>query len=199
MGLLSEIATHITSSPATDDTPSLQYRLLSLCNTRPYQHSHGDCLILTKTFRNHAQQAKSEIIQELLLISTLLFLSLPHLCAVPPIRPVNYTYLLSRLDSSAGLILVDHDTLLQQPEFLLWLLFLGDVLFSTPVSLSAGTWERSPFRGPMIAVSAILNITSWDEMKVAMGMMWAIDPKYEKPYRRLWEDAVVGHAICYEK
>ncbi|KAH7378440.1 hypothetical protein DE146DRAFT_626528 [Phaeosphaeria sp. MPI-PUGE-AT-0046c] len=194
LALLSEITTHMKSSPTSHDTLGDQYRLLSLC----YQQPLRDCLVLTKRFSSQVQQVKSKIVQEVLMIGALLFLSLPHMCALPPIRPVDYSYLLSRLDSFASPLYADHQILLQHPEFLLWLSFLGVVFSSTSVSLSAGAHERSPFRLQLRAVSIMLEITSWHDMKIALGRMWSIDPKYEKPYRCLWENAVFGHDICYE-
>jgi hypothetical protein len=29
-------------------------------------------------------------------------------------------------------------------------------------------------------------------------MMWPIEPRHEKLYRRLWEEAVISHEICYD-
>lgn len=197
LALLSEITTHTTSSPATYDAPSLQYRLLSLYSTRQYQHPFSSSIILTKKSCSQVQQAQSEIVQELLLIGVLLFLSLPHMRALPPIRPVDYGYLLSRLTSFTSPVF-NHHTLLQHPDFLLWLSFLGEVFSSTSMSLSTCTRERSLFRLQLRAVSDMLEIVSWEEMKIALGTMWAIEPRYEKPYRCLWEEAVIDHEICYE-
>jgi hypothetical protein len=140
---------------------------------------------------------QSEIVQELLLIGALLFFSLPHILALPLIRPVNYNYLLSRLTSFASPLFNRH-TLLQHPEFLLWLSFLGEFFSSTSTSLSTCSLERSPFRLQLRAVSAILKIASWEEMKMALGRMWAIEPRHEKPYRCLWEEAVIDYEICYD-
>ena len=197
LALLSEITTHTTSSPATHDTPSLQYRLLSLYSTRQYQLPLFSSIILTKTFCSQVQQAQSEIVQELLLIGALLFLSLPHMRALPPMRPVDYGYLLSRLTSFTT-PLFNHHTLLQHSDFLLWLSFLGEVFSSTSVSLSTCAREPSPFRLQLRALSAMLGIASWEEMKMALGTMWPIEPRHEKPYRCLWEEAVSDHEICYE-
>jgi hypothetical protein len=197
LALLSEITTHTTSSPATHDTLSLQYRLLSLYSTRQYQHSLPSSIILTKPFRGQAQQAQSEIVQELLFIGALLFLSLPHIPALPPIRPVDYGYLLSRLTYFAS-PLFNHHTMLQHPDFLLWLSFLGEVFSSTSISFSMCARERPPFRLQLRAVSNMLKIASWEETKIALGTMWAIKPRHEKPYQRLWEEAVIDNEICYE-
>jgi hypothetical protein len=195
--LLSEISTQTTSLPATHDTPSLQYRLLSLYFARQYQHPLPSSIILTKTSCSQLQQPQSEIIQELLFIGALLYLSLPHMRALPPIRPVDYGYLLSRLNFFASPLFNRH-TLLQHPDFLLWLFFLGEVFSSISVSLSTCARERSPFRLQLRAVSAMLEIASWEEMKIALSTMWAIEPRHEKPYRCLWEEAVFDHEICYD-
>jgi hypothetical protein len=198
LALLAEITTHTTSSPATHDIPSLQYRLLSLFSTRQYNYPPPSSIVLTKTFCSQLQQAQSEIVQELLLIGALLFLSLPHMRAILRICPVDYGYLLSRLNSFASPLFNHRHTLLQHPHFLLWLSFLWEVFSSTSVSLSTCARERSPFRLQLRAVSAMLEIGSWDEMNMALGAMWAIEPRHEKPYRCLWEAAVFDHEICYK-
>lgn len=45
---------------------------------------------------------------------------------------------------------------------------------------------------------AMLEIVSWEGMKMALATMWAIEPRHEKPYRTLWEEAVIDREICYE-
>jgi hypothetical protein len=135
LALLSEITTHTISSPATQETPSLQYRILSLYSTRQYQHPVLSAIILARPFRSQVPQAQSEIVQELLLIGALLFLSLPHMRALLPLRSVDYGYLISRLSSFAS-PLFTHDTLPQHADFLLWLLFLGEVASSTSSTFS---------------------------------------------------------------
>jgi hypothetical protein len=119
------------------------------------------------------------------------------MCALPPIRPVDYGYLLSRLTAFAS-PLFNHDTLRQHPNLLLWLSFLGEFFFSTSNSLSTSARERSPFRMQLRAVLTLLKIASWEEMRIALGMMWPIEPRHEKLYRRLWEEAVISHEICYD-
>jgi hypothetical protein len=114
------------------------------------------------------------------------------MCALPPIRPVDYGYLLSRLTAFAS-PLFNHDTLREHPHLLLWLSFLGEFFFSTSNLLSTSARERSPFSMQLRAVLTLLKIASWEEMRIALGMMWPIEPRHEKPYRRLWEEAVISH------
>ncbi|PVI00752.1 hypothetical protein DM02DRAFT_642235 [Periconia macrospinosa] len=154
--LLSEIPMQHTFSPATHDIPNLQYRLLYLYSKHQSHNSLTSSVIPTTLFCSQAQQMLSEIIQELLLIGTLLFISVPHMCALPPIRPVDYGYLLSRLNSLATPLFND-PTLLRHSHFLLWLSFLGEFCFDFALHLRT--------------VSAMLKIASWEEMKMALDSM----------------------------
>jgi hypothetical protein len=197
LSLLSEITTYTTSSSATHDTLNLQYRLLSRNSTRHYQHLLPNPKFFIETFCGQGQQAQSEIVQEMLLIGAMLFLSLPHMRTLPPIRPIDYSYLLSRLSSLASPSFHNH-TLLQHPQFLLWLSFLGEFFSSSSIVLSTYAGGCSPFRLQLRAFSDMLGIASWEEMNLALGMMWAIEPRHEKPYRCLWEEAVIYQGVCYE-
>ncbi|KAH5865662.1 hypothetical protein HBI92_115920 [Parastagonospora nodorum] len=190
LALLSEITTHAAYSSATHDTLNLQYRLLSLYSTRQYQHLLPDPNFFTGTFYGQGQEAQSDIVQEILLIGAMLFLSLPHMRTLPPIRPIDYSYLLSRLNSFLSPSFNNH-TLLLHREFLLWLSFLGEVFSSSSIALSIYARGCSPFGIQMRAFSDMLGIISWEEMNMALGMMWAIQPRHEKPYRCLWEEAVI--------
>lgn len=137
------------------------------------------------------------MIQELFLIGGVLFLSLPHMCALLPIRPIDYGYLLSRLTVLASSHFDSH-TLRRHPEFLLWLSFLGVVFSSPSISFSTRAREPSWLLLQLRVVSAVLEITSWEEMKMALGTMWAIEQRHEMPYRCLWEEAVIDLDICSE-
>jgi hypothetical protein len=187
LALLSAVTTYTTSTTATQDAPSLQYRLVSLCSMRQYQRPIPSAIILAGPFHSQVRQAQSQIVQELLLIGALLFLSLPHMRTLLPLRPVDYGYLISRLNSFAS-PLCAHDTLLQHADFLLWLFFLGEVFSSTSMSFSACARVRSPFRMQLRAVSAILDIASWEEMSIALGKMWFIEPRHAELYQCLCED-----------
>lgn len=195
LALLSQITTHTTSSSATHDTPSLQYRLLSFQAMRQYRYPLPNSIIPTRKIFSAVQQTQSEIIEELLLIGALLFLSLPHMQALPPIRSVDHGYLISRLISSANPFL-HHCTLSQHPEFFLWLFFLGEIFSSTSTIPSASAREHSPLRPQLRAVLVLLNITSWGDMKMALSTMWAFEPKYDNLYQSLWEEAKMGHGIA---
>lgn len=197
LALLSEITTHITSSSVTHDTLDLQYRLLSLYSRHQYHHPFANPDFFTETFCGQGQQAQSEFVQEILLIGTMLFLSLPHMRTLPPIRPIDYSYLLSRLSSFISPPFNDH-ALLKHPEFMLWLSFLGEIFSSSSIVLSTYARECSPFRPQLRAFSDMLGIASWEEMTMALGTIWAIEPKHEKPYRYMWEEVVIDQGMCYE-
>jgi hypothetical protein len=197
LALLSEITAHTTSSLVTHETANLQYRFLSLLSTHPYQHPLPSSTIPTKTCCSQVHQEQSEMIQELFLIGGVLFLSLPHMCALLPIRPIDYGYLLSRLTVLASSHFDSH-TLRRHPEFLLWLSFLGVVFSSPSISFSTRAREPSWLLLQLRVVSAVLEITSWEEMKMALGTMWAIEQRHEMPYRCLWEEAVIDLDICSE-
>lgn len=184
LALLSEIATHTTSSSATDDTSSLQYRLLSLRSAHQHHHLSFSFSILTNPCCSQVREAQSEIIQETLLIGAVLFLSLPHTQTLPPIRSIDYGYLLSCLNSLTN-PLFNRQTSLQHPEFLLWLSFLGEIFFSSSSPLPTCVRERSPFRQQLKIASTMLNIFSQEEMMTALSAMWAIEPRHGKLYRRL--------------
>lgn len=188
LALLYELNTHTTSSPAVHEAPSLQYRLLSLYSTRQCQLPLRNAPIAGEVFSNQTSQSQSEIAQELLLIGALLFLSLPHNLELPPIRPVDYSLLLSRLDTFSAGLYSDHHILLRHPEFLLWLCFLGENFSASSTSMRVR--EHTSFRQRLRAISTLLDISSWEDVQKTMGMMWAINPMYEGPYRRLWEDAI---------
>jgi hypothetical protein len=188
--LLSEMTTHATCFPAVDNAPSLQYRLLSLYTTHQDQFLLRNSLTTGQVFCNQTHQVKSEVVQDLLLIGALLFLSLAHNLELPPIRPVDYGLLLSRLETVSNPLYSDHQTLLHHPEFLLWLCFLGEICSALSISASTRAREHAPSYQQLRAISTLLDISTWKDMQMALDLMWAIDPTYEEPYRRLWEDAM---------
>lgn len=197
--LLSEIETHTTSSPATQDTPSLQYRLLSLYATRHYLHPLRNATVVSETACNRVQHTQSAIVQEVLFIGALLFLSLPQISSLAPFRPVDYSCLLNRLTFLTNLLFNTHETLGQHPEFLLWISFLGKIFSCTSISLSAHALsDSSPFLQQLRAVSATLEIASWENVEVALKTMWwAIEPRHEDLYQCLWEGIVIDQDGVY--
>lgn len=111
LNLLGEIPAYIASQTANGETPSLHYRLLSFYFET--QHANTDSSPLRGRFHCHSPRKQRQIIEESLLVGALLYLSLPHLPTVlPSVRPVNYEYLLSRLEACTGL-LFDYDTVPQ--------------------------------------------------------------------------------------
>lgn len=192
--LLSEITTHTSSLPATLDNHNLQYRLLSLRSAHQHHYLSSSFSILNTPFCSQDQQAQSKIVQELLITGAVLFLSLPHTRALPPIRSVDYEHLLNCLSSLINPLFKDQ-TLLRHPEFLLWLSFLGEIFSSTSSPLFTCTRERSPFWLLLRTSSTMLRILSWEDMMTALSAMWAFEPRHDKSYRRLWEGVVTGHEI----
>lgn len=177
LNLLGEISAYITSQTANIETPSLHYRLLSFYSET--QQVSIDISPLNGRFHSHSPLERQQIIEESLLIGALLYISLPHLRTVlPSVRPINYEYLLSRLDVCKGLLFdFDYNTVPQHAILLLWLSFLGEIFSSSPCA------ARYRFNARLRALTAEMSISTWEDMTSALDALWWIEPVYDEFYR----------------
>ena len=180
LNLLGKVSAYAVPQTTDLEIPSLYYRLLSFYFET--ENVNIDSSPLKQRFQSHPPRKQQHIIEESLLVGALLYLSLPHLRTVlPAVRPINYEYLLGRLEACTGL-LFDSDTAPQHSILLLWLSFLGEIFSSSPCA------ARYKFRPRLRAAMADLSIRTWEDMTLTLRALWWIEPMYDEPYRQIWEE-----------
>ncbi|RDW80267.1 hypothetical protein BP6252_04905 [Coleophoma cylindrospora] len=116
------------------------------------------------------------VVQQAIRIGAIIYLD--GLLGQPPIRGIDYTVMLLRLQVY---LLRFQTTCVTTKDLLLWLLFMGGSI--------SGNRCRGWFTAKLLDVTTQAGINVWDDAKRLLTRFWWVESLHEGPWQQLWEEA----------